>query len=89
MSTRYSERDYGRIDRDEPRGSQYGRGYDSDYERGYSGRGREGRGFTERAGDEVRSWFGDEDADLFDAEQQLNVDAVPWVQWRCQSDCAG
>jgi len=63
MSTRYSERDYGRIDRDEPRGSQYGRGYDSDYERGYSGRGREGRGFTERAGDEVRSWFGDEDAE--------------------------
>src|SRR5882724_11631017 len=63
MSTRYSERDYGRIDRDEPRGSQYGRGYDSDYERGYSGRGREGRGFIERTGDEVRSWFGDEDAE--------------------------
>jgi len=63
MSTRYSERDYGRIDREEPRSSQYGRGYDSDYERGSSGRGREGRGFTERAGDEVRSWFGDEDAE--------------------------
>jgi osmotically-inducible protein OsmY/sporulation protein YlmC with PRC-barrel domain len=63
MSTRYSERDYGRIDRDEPRGSQYGRGYDSDYERGYSGRGREGRSFIERAGDEVRSWIGDDDAE--------------------------
>jgi osmotically-inducible protein OsmY len=59
--------------RDEP---DYGRGrsYRSSYERdsdrygsGYFGRGSrdysEERGFFERAGDEVRSWFGDEDAD--------------------------
>jgi osmotically-inducible protein OsmY/sporulation protein YlmC with PRC-barrel domain len=76
MSTRYSERDYGRIDRDEPRGSQYGRGYDSDYERGYSGRGREGRGFTERAGDEVRSWFGDEEA-----ERRRRMDEQRYGSW--------
>jgi sporulation protein YlmC with PRC-barrel domain len=37
MSTRYSERDYGRIDRDEPRGSQYGRGSEQRYgSEGYS-----------------------------------------------------
>jgi osmotically-inducible protein OsmY len=31
--------------------------------RGERGSGREDRGFTERAGDEVRSWFGDEEAE--------------------------
>jgi osmotically-inducible protein OsmY/sporulation protein YlmC with PRC-barrel domain len=50
MSSRYSERDYGR-------------GYDYDYERGSMGRGREGRGIVERAGDEVRSWLGDDEAE--------------------------
>ncbi|HZH51967.1 MAG TPA: BON domain-containing protein [Microvirga sp.] len=52
-------------------GSSYGRegyGRESDrYEQGHFGRGSrdysEERGFFERAGDEVRSWFGDEDAD--------------------------
>src|SRR3546814_9618748 len=36
----------------------------STYDRGggYSPRGRHDRGFFERAGDEVLSWFGDEDA---------------------------
>ena len=51
------------------RGS-YGSAYDRDLERygsGFFGRGsrdyNEDRGFLERAGDEIRSWFGDEDAD--------------------------
>src|SRR5262249_31569496 len=38
---------------------------DYDRDRRYRGQGyygREDRGFFERAGDEVRSWFGDEDA---------------------------
>jgi sporulation protein YlmC with PRC-barrel domain len=60
MSSRYSERDYERSDREEPYGGRSGRSYD--YERGYGGRGREGRGFMERTGEELRSWFSDEDA---------------------------
>jgi len=47
-------------------GERYGRRYDEDDERSWRGgreRGREDRGFFERAGDEVRSWFGDEDAE--------------------------
>ncbi len=58
--------DYGR-DRSRGRyGSSYGRESDR-YDTGTFGRGsrdyNEDRGFFERAGDEVRSWFGDEDAD--------------------------
>lgn len=47
-------------------GSNYGRRYEEDderYGRGGRWRGREDRGFLERAGDELRSWFGDEDAE--------------------------
>jgi hypothetical protein len=47
-------------------GSSYGRRYEEDderYGRGGRWRGREERGFLERAGDELRSWFGDEDAE--------------------------
>jgi CBS domain-containing protein len=40
------------------RGYRYGPGYDVEHMRD-----REGRGFIERAGDEVRSWFGDEEAE--------------------------
>lgn len=50
MTDRYEDR-Y-RRDPDRYRGDQYERGY-----------GREDRGFTERASDEVRSWFGDEEAE--------------------------
>ncbi len=39
----------------------YGRGYGPDYGRD-SGEMRGGRGFLARAGDEIASWFGDEDA---------------------------
>lgn len=46
MATRYQGRDYERGRNYE----RYGRHYD------------EGRGFFDRAGDEVRSWFGDEEA---------------------------
>jgi osmotically-inducible protein OsmY len=51
-----SARDYGRPSRDEYRGREdyFGRG-----SRDYG----EERGFFERAGDEIRSWFGDEDAE--------------------------
>lgn len=40
-------------------GSRYGRGYRRDYQ----GRGPEQRGWWDRAGDEVASWFGDEEAE--------------------------
>lgn len=36
---------------------------DDRYERGYRSRGHGGRGWWDRAADEVRSWFGDEDAE--------------------------
>src|SRR5215475_2947261 len=53
----------------------YQRGYEEPYQRGYEGeyrepyyrggrrRGAEDRGFFERAGDEIRSWFGDDEAE--------------------------
>lgn len=53
-----SDRDYSQSDRSSRGGhGSYGGG------RGYGGRGSEDRGFMERAGDEVASWFGDEDAE--------------------------
>ncbi len=52
---------YERTDRDAPRASDRF-GADRDYDR--YGRGQpQDRGFFERAGDEVRSWFGDEEAE--------------------------
>jgi hypothetical protein len=36
--------------------------YRDESHRGSPGDGREDRGFVDRAGDEVRSWFGDEEA---------------------------
>ncbi|RYG88965.1 MAG: DUF2171 domain-containing protein [Alphaproteobacteria bacterium] len=53
-------------DRDEGRNAAYGRdqGQGRDYRSGNDGGGdRDSRGFFERAGDEVRAWFGDEDAE--------------------------
>ena len=66
MAERYSERGGRRWD-DERRGSDREWGYGSragDYSREYRGQERHGddRGFLDRAGDEVRSWFGDEEA---------------------------
>jgi osmotically-inducible protein OsmY len=62
----YGSYDYGRYGYrsrwDEPyRG--YEERYSEPYYRGRSQRGWEDRGFLERAGDEVRSWFGDEEAE--------------------------
>jgi osmotically-inducible protein OsmY len=51
--------DYGRDDYDERFG---GRGDDERGGRDYRGRGRDERGWWNRAADEVMSWFGDEDA---------------------------
>jgi osmotically-inducible protein OsmY len=64
----YGAYDYGRSEYGErTREPYYQRGYEGEYRepyyRGGYGRGREERGFFERAGDEVRSWFGDEDAE--------------------------
>jgi osmotically-inducible protein OsmY len=42
---------------------RYGRRYEDEGRYGRSRRGREDRGTWERAGDEVRSWFGDEEAE--------------------------
>src|SRR5262245_46008761 len=64
----YGEHDYGRSEYGErPRELYYRRdyegGYREPYYRGQYRRGAEGRGFLERAGDEIRSWFGDEEAE--------------------------
>lgn len=54
----YGRQDWGRDDnRDYNR--DFGRDYNRDYGRGY----RDDRGWMDRAGDEVASWFGDEDAE--------------------------
>jgi hypothetical protein len=55
---RWNERGGSNRDRDSERAS-YGRG---DYGRGEYRGGGDDRGFFERAGDEVRSWFGDDEA---------------------------
>ena len=58
--------DYGRYEYgDRTREPYYQRGYEGEYrERGWRGRGRgEERGFFERAGDEIKSWFGDDEAE--------------------------
>ncbi|HEX4947529.1 MAG TPA: CBS domain-containing protein [Blastocatellia bacterium] len=38
-------------------------GHNRDYDESYRGRERDSRGLIERAGDEVRAWFGDEEAE--------------------------
>ncbi|MDT9598163.1 DUF2171 domain-containing protein [Sphingosinicella rhizophila] len=57
-------------DRDRDRSRSYGRGYD----RGYDAR-DDDRGFFDRAGDEVRSWFGDEEA-----ERRREMDERRWAR---------
>jgi osmotically-inducible protein OsmY len=65
----YGAYDYGRYEyRERGREPYYQRGYEGErypepYYRGGYGRGGEERGFFERAGDEIKSWFGDEDAE--------------------------
>jgi osmotically-inducible protein OsmY len=63
----YSRYDYGRPGRrqryDEPYRGGYEERYNDPYYRSRHYRGAEDRGFWERAGDEVRSWFGDEGAE--------------------------
>lgn len=60
-------------DRDRNREREYGRERERERERDY--RGQSERGILERAGDEMRSWFGDEEAerrrrrDQFDSER--------------------
>jgi osmotically-inducible protein OsmY len=69
---RYSGEPYGAYDYDRyeygerAREPYYQRSYEGEYREPYyrGGRGRgEERGFIERAGDEIRSWFGDEEAE--------------------------
>jgi osmotically-inducible protein OsmY len=63
MADRYSERAGQRWEDDERRSPYESRFRERDW--GYGGRGDargEDRGFFDRAGDEVRSWFGDEEA---------------------------
>jgi osmotically-inducible protein OsmY len=68
----YGSYDYGRYEYDRrhepyrPPSSYEGRyegRYPEPYERGRYGRGAEDRGFFERAGDEIKAWFGDEEAE--------------------------
>lgn len=58
MDNRYGDRDNSWRDRED---SGYGR--HRDYGRGNRGAGHDERGFMDRAGDEVRSWFGDDEAE--------------------------
>jgi osmotically-inducible protein OsmY len=64
----YVAYDYGRYEYgDRTREPYYQRGYEGEfrepYYRGGRRRGAEERGFFERAGDEIKSWFGDEEAE--------------------------
>lgn len=64
----YGGYDYGRYEyADRAREPYYQHGYEFEYRepyyRGGYRRGPEDRGFFERASDEIRSWFGDEDAE--------------------------
>jgi len=64
----YGGYDYGRYEYSErPREPFFGRDYEGrsreSYYRGPYRRGGEERGFFERAGDEIKSWFGDEEAE--------------------------
>jgi osmotically-inducible protein OsmY len=64
----YGAYDYGRYEYTErTREPYYQRAHESEYRepyyRGGYGRGPEERGFFERAGDEIKSWFGDEEAE--------------------------
>jgi len=72
----YGAYDYGRYEYgDRTREPYYQRGYEGEYRepyyRGGRRRGAEDRGFFERAGDEIRSWFGDEEA-----ERRRRVDEI-------------
>src|SRR5262245_63979312 len=72
----YGAYDYGRYEYGErAREPYYQRGYEVEYRepyyRGGRRRGAEERGFFERAGDEIKSWFGDEEA-----ERRRRVDEV-------------
>src|SRR5262245_58322540 len=71
----YGAYDYGRYEYgDRTREPYYQRGYEGEYREPYyrGGRGRgEERGFFERAGDEIKSWFGDEEA-----ERRRRVDEI-------------
>ena len=58
----WRERDSSIFSDDDDRWDRGSGRWSSDYGRGRSG-GGDDRGFFERAGDEVRSWFGDEDAE--------------------------
>jgi osmotically-inducible protein OsmY len=63
----YGSYDYGRYGYrsryGEPYRGSYEERYSEPYPRSRSHRGAEDRGFWDRAGDEVRSWFGDEEAE--------------------------
>ncbi|HEY0412700.1 MAG TPA: DUF2171 domain-containing protein [Allosphingosinicella sp.] len=68
-------------DRDQDyRAGDYGRDHGRDYGReqgrgGYGGGGGDDRGFFDRAGDEVRSWFGDDEA-----QRRREADQRRWEQ---------
>lgn len=69
MDERYYDRERG------------GRGYDDDRYRGEGRRGErrgEERGFFERAGDEVRTWFGDDDAQRRRIEDERRYGEQSW-----------
>ena len=59
----YDRYEYGERPREPYYRREYEGGYREPYYRGQYRRGAEGRGFLERAGDEIRSWFGDEEAE--------------------------
>jgi len=62
MDNRYGDRDERWRDRDQGRSFEQ-RSYGQSRDAGRGGGGHDDRGFIERAGDEVRSWFGDDEAE--------------------------
>jgi len=76
----------GRRDLNEERGQRESWGRDRDFDRGRSnmdrgGEGGGGSGFFERMGEEVRSWFGDEDDDRGGGDNRQRGD-----DWRSRDD---
>jgi osmotically-inducible protein OsmY len=59
----YERYEYGASSREPYYRRDYEGGYREPYSRGQRRRGGEDRGFLERAGDEIKSWFGDEEAE--------------------------
>lgn len=71
-------------DRGSDRERSYGRDQGDRYGRDRGGYGRDDRGFFDRAGDEVRSWFGDEEAERRRERDARNASDDHYHSWRSE-----